>query len=62
MGCTDVISPPESPKCCGDGGVFEPQVLLVHHISRSSRDNKSLGRLTEKSTISSNEWLIVLHN
>ena len=38
-GCTKVISPPESPKYCADGGVLEPKSLLVHHIFVSSRDN-----------------------
>jgi hypothetical protein len=33
-GCpTDVISPPESPELCVDGGVLEHQVLMVHHTS-----------------------------
>jgi hypothetical protein len=33
-GCpTDIISPPESPESCVDGGVLEHQVLMVHHTS-----------------------------
>jgi hypothetical protein len=31
-GCSsDVISPPEYPKLCVDGGVLEHQALVVHH-------------------------------
>jgi hypothetical protein len=33
-GChNDVISPPESPEMCVDGGVLEHQALMVHHTS-----------------------------
>jgi hypothetical protein len=33
-GCpTNVISPPESPKPCDNGGVLENQVMRVHHTS-----------------------------
>lgn len=44
-GCTDVISPLESPECCVDGGVLEPLVMLVQHNSGSSRDNQWSNRL-----------------
>lgn len=39
VACTNVISPLEYPECCDNGGVLEPHVLLVHHITGSSRDN-----------------------
>ena len=42
-GCTEVISPPKSPKCCAKGGVLEPNSLLAHHIFGSSRDNQLIG-------------------
>jgi hypothetical protein len=33
-GCSsDVISPPETPELCVDGGVLEHQALMVHHTS-----------------------------
>jgi hypothetical protein len=33
-GCsTNLISPPKFPNTCDDGGVLEPQVLLVHFTS-----------------------------
>ena len=37
--------------------VLEPLVMLVHHTSRSSGDNQSIGPLEEKSTIHLTEWL-----
>ena len=61
-GCPNVISPIESPECCVDGGVLEPQVLLVHHIFGSSRDNHSNGRLEKQSTVPLNEWSASLHD
>jgi hypothetical protein len=29
----EVISPPNSPKCCANAGVLEKQALIVHHTS-----------------------------
>jgi hypothetical protein len=44
-GCpTDVISPLEPPEPCVDGGVLEPQVLMVHHTSTGDMTGWS-GRL-----------------
>ena len=40
-GCSEeVISPPESPKHCANGGVLEPKVMQVHHTSRIPKDNQ----------------------
>jgi hypothetical protein len=44
-GCSsDVISPPEPPELCVDGGVLEHQALMVHHTSPGF--SRSRGRPT----------------
>lgn len=57
-GCRDVILPPEYLECFANRGLLEPQVLLVHHVPGSSGDNRSIGQMKKKSTMSSTEWLM----
>jgi hypothetical protein len=48
----DLISPPESPMMCVDGGVLEHQALMVHHTS--PRLSPSRGQTTSRYSRSGN--------
>ena len=43
-----------------NASLWEPYVLLVHHISRSFQDNHSIGQLKEQLIVFSTEWSIGL--